>query len=306
MTSALLWGAATCVAVTGLVVLIGNGVRTRAVVRSAVSYDQPRLLNRVRLSLDRSLQRTRLGVALRVAADELGLTRVRAVDLLAVVLVAVVLTWVAVGQLLSWLLAPVAAAMVVPVAELVVRRERLQRREKFIAQMPQLARVLSNAAAAGLSLRTSVEIAAEELSEPAGSEMGRVAQSLAFGDSLEDALTELEKRLPSREVVVLVSTLIVSARAGGSLISALRRIAETLEERKQTRREILTTLAEARSTALLIPVIGVGSLLMIRSFDPDAIDTMLSRPVGQIIFALTAVLYTVGGVVFQRVTKVRA
>ena len=53
-------------------------------------------------------------------------------------------------------------------------------------------------------------------------------------------------RLPSREVAVLVSTLLVSARSGGSLVTALRDIADTLEARKETRREVRT---DARAVA---------------------------------------------------------
>lgn len=301
----LLWALAPAAAVLGFGVLLVEGARTRSLVRAAQPVTAQGSVGRLWAGLDRWLMRTRLGPPLRVAADELGWLRLRVVDLMAGIAVTMALVWFVVGSFLAWRLAPVFALLVLPAVAFVVRRERQRRKEKFIAQMPQLARVLSNATAAGLSLRTAVEIAAEELAEPAKTEMTRVGQALAFGESLEGALVGLEQRLPSREVVVLASTLIVSARAGGSLISSLRRIAETLDERKQTRREILTVLAEARSTALLIPLIGIGSLVMVRSMDATAIDRMLGEPIGQGIFAAAVVLYAVGGFLFNRVTRVK-
>ncbi|CAM5561101.1 Tight adherence protein B OS=Streptomyces violarus OX=67380 GN=FHS41_002544 PE=4 SV=1 [Streptomyces violarus] len=67
-------------------------------------------------------------------------------------------------------------------------------------------------------------MAAEELEAPAGEELGKVADQLAIGASMDDALGELADRLPSRELVVLVTTLVLSNRAGGQVVSALRNL----------------------------------------------------------------------------------
>lgn len=304
IVASLALAAALIVAALGTRMIVGETVRQRALVLAVVDTDGLTAFGRGRMRVDRALMRTRLGVLLSVALEQGGLRRFRVIDGMVAIVVVMIAVFVFVAQFLSLTLAPVLALSVVPLVFAVIRRERQQRREKFIAQMPQLARVLSNATSAGLALRTAIELASEELPEPASSEMGRVAQALSVGESIENALTTLERRLPSREVVVLVSTLIVSARAGGSLISSLRRIAETLDERKQTRREILTSLAEARSTAMLIPVIGLASLFMLRSIDPDAIDTMLSRTLGQVIFLVAAVMYAIGFFLFRRITRV--
>ncbi len=294
---------AAVLATTGAGVLVAERVRQQQFV-AGVSDVAHGPIGRLRRRADVLLMRTRLGQLVSVGLEELGLRRFRAIDGLLGVAAAMVLVLLTVGNLLSWGLAPIIALAVAPAVYLLVRREQQQRKEKFIAQMPQLARVLSNAAQAGLALRTAVELASEELPEPASSEMGRVAQSLAVGESIEVALTGLERRLPSREVVVLVSTLVVSSRSGGSLISSLRRIAETLDERKQTRREILTLLAEARSTAILIPIIGVVSLFMLRQLDENAIDNMLADSIGRGIFLAAGILYTVGFLLFRRITRV--
>src|SRR6185436_11464588 len=132
---------------------------------------------------------------------------------------------------------------------------RERRRERFVGQLPELARVLANATNAGLSLATSLAIAGDELDEPAHSELKRVSTSITFGSDLASALDELGERVGSREVAVLVSTLVVASRSGGSLVSSLRDIADTLEVRKETRREIRTTLSQSLATGYLIIVL---------------------------------------------------
>ena len=137
-----------------------------------------------------------------------------------------------------------------------LKRARERRREKFVQQIPELARILSNATNAGLSIATAWAVAEAEMAEPARSEIQRLNSAVRFGAPLEEAMLQLNDRLPSREVRVLMSTMVVSARSGGSLVKALRDISFTLDDRKEVRREVRTTLAQARSTSVLVAVLG--------------------------------------------------
>ena len=87
-------------------------------------------------------------------------------------------------------------------------------------------------------------------------------------------MLQLNDRLPAREVRVLMSTLVVSARSGGSLIKALRDISLTLDDRKEVRREVRTTLAQSRATGALVTVMGVGILLALNAIQPGTVERM--------------------------------
>lgn len=178
-----------------------------------------------------------------------------------------------------------------------------RRREAFIGQMPELARVLSNGTNAGLSIATAVALASEELAEPAGTEMARVARQLKFGASLQESLSDLEERLPSREVAVLVSTLLVSARSGGSLVTALRDIADTLEARKEVRREIRTTLAQSTATGYLVIVLGFSLLFLLNLIQPGTVGKMTTSLAGQIALVVAGTLFVGGFLAIKKMTK---
>ena len=62
--------------------------------------------------------------------------------------------------------AVVAFGVTFGVARTLVERKRNARREEFIGQLPELARVLSNGTSAGLSMPGAVQLAARELSDP--------------------------------------------------------------------------------------------------------------------------------------------
>ena len=183
-------------------------------------------------------------------------------------------------------------------------RARDRRREDFVGQMPELARVLANATSAGLSLRTAIEMAAEELGDPARTELRRIAQGMAFGASLEASLEQVQQRLPSREVSVLISTLLVSARSGGSLVSALRDIADTLDNRKEVRREIRTVLAQDLATGYIVIGMGVALLFMLNATRPGTVEKMTVQPLGQAALLIAGALYTVGALAVRRMTRI--
>jgi tight adherence protein B len=185
-----------------------------------------------------------------------------------------------------------------------IRRAKARRTEVFIGQMPELARVLANATNAGLSIATALGIAGDELDEPARSEMQRVSSSLRFGSDMDSALEELGQRVPSREVAVLLSTLIVCARSGGSLVTSLRDIAETLDARKETRREIRTTLAQSLATGYLVIVLGFGMLFLLNAIQPGTVEAMTTNFIGQVALVVSGGLFVGGFLVIRRMTRV--
>ncbi|WP_432104931.1 type II secretion system F family protein [Streptomyces sp. bgisy091] len=183
--------------------------------------------------------------------------------------------------------------------------QRAKRTEAFINQLPELTRVLANATQAGLALRTAIGMAVEELDNPAHEELRQVADRLAVGHSLDDALNELVERLPSRELTVLVSTLILSSRAGGAIVSSLRNLTETLEERKETRREVTTLLSQVKVTAVAVPILGLGFLLLINGMRAGSLDDMTSAFPGRVAVVIAAGLYALGFFLINRLTRVR-
>lgn len=252
---------------------------------------------------DQRLARTRVGGWLKNELEMAGVELRPVVVLGGAVLVGAVATYV------LWnFVAPTLALLGLLAGWLALRwyldREQQRRREKFTAQLPELARVLANASYAGLSLPTAVAIAGDELAEPARSELGRVANALKFGASLDSALAELKQRVGTRETNVLISTLIVSSRAGGSLVSALRDIAEALDQRKETYREVQTTLAQAVATSNMIVLVGFGILFLLNLIKAGTVQKMTTEIVGQVVLVVSFVLFAAGVIIIRRMTKV--
>ncbi|MGX5212919.1 type II secretion system F family protein [Streptomyces violaceus] len=253
--------------------------------------------------IDRRLRRTKLGkkLELRLAATGLDITPG---EFFVYMLATVAGLWLIGQAALAPFFGPLAGLLGIWAALQFLNWQRQKRIEKFINQLPELARILANATQAGLALRTAIGMAAEELEAPAGEELGKVADQLAIGASMDDALGELADRLPSRELVVLVTTLVLSNRAGGQVVSALRNLTETLEERKETRREVRTQLSQVSMTSYAVPVLGVGSLFLMNGVKDGALERMTGSPFGQGAVIIAFSLYAVGFILIRRLSRI--
>ncbi|MFF4112513.1 type II secretion system F family protein [Streptomyces sp. NPDC001714] len=283
-----------------------SGRAQRAALVDRLSYTgQAPLTGRRRRfrNLDRRLRGTSVGrrLELRLAATGLDVTPG---EFFVYMLAAVASLWLIGQAALAPFFGPIAGLLGVFAAVQFLNWQRQKRIERFIGQLPELARILANATHAGLALRTAIGMAAEELEAPAGEELGKVADQLAIGHSMEDALGELAERLPSRELVVLVTTLVLSNRAGGQVVSALRNLTETLEERKETRREIRTQLAQVTMTSYAVPVLGVGALFLMNGVKDGTLARMTGTGLGQAAVLIAFGLYVIGFVLIRRLSRI--
>jgi tight adherence protein B len=182
---------------------------------------------------------------------------------------------------------------------------RLDKRgEEFIGQLPEVARLLSGGASAGLSIPAALELTAREIESPAREELQTVLHELSLGRPLEETLDRLRRRLPSREVAVLMNTLIVQQRAGGDAVSALRELAQTLDGRRETNREVRTLMAGAIYTAYIVPCLGVLALILLNTINSRTLERMTGTAIGIATLSVAGIIYTVAFIAIRRVTRI--
>ena len=255
-------------------------------------------------ALDVRLRRTRSGR--RLSAWLAGAAvRLMPVEYLGLIAMASLVGFV----LLSTLFAPVPALIIAVGASIgasraYIERKRGDRRDAFVAQLAEVARMLSNGTSAGLSMAQAVRMASRELADPAGTELKRVVEEMHVGRRIEDSLEALQQRLPSREVAVLMTTIIIQQRAGGDTVRALGELAATLDARKDLRREINTLLSGVVFTSYIVAGIGIATIVLMNIFTPGVMREMTSSPAGLLALGIAGTLWAVAFVLIRATTKV--
>jgi tight adherence protein B len=288
--------------VTSVGVVLDNRARERRLREVGAGLAAGTPWGALRRRVNGAVLATRPGLRLSRRLQGAGLD-VEAGDALLVVLAAAAVVTLAVRPVAGNLGALVLIAFGVAGASRWLDNRRQRRLEAFVAQLPELARVLSNATSAGLALRTAITAAAREMSEPARSELHHVSEGLALGQPLAVVLADLEDRLPSRELGVLVRTLVIQSRAGGALVTALQNIATTLEQRKELRRELRTATSGAVFSGYTVLAIAVMSVVVMNLLSPGAMDRLAQSGIGRLVLLVAGTFFATGLFLVRRLTR---
>lgn len=288
-------------ALWGLWLVISSSVRRSLLIeRGGVELSgKLRLDQRIDLRLARTQRGADLAAKLRSAGTELTPAR-----FLLLVLGITLGVFAVASALFPLLLSAAAGALAGWACFAWLGRQLDKRRDLFVAQLPEVARLLSNGAAAGLSMPAAIDLAVREMEAPAAEELQTVVDELTFGRSLDESLESLQRRLPSREIAVLMTTLIIQQRAGGDAVQALHDLSETLDARRETLREVGTLMAGAVYTSYIVPVLGVGALFLLNAVNSHTLDRMTSQPAGIVVLVIAGALYALGWLAIKRTTRI--
>lgn len=258
---------------------------------------------RWRVRVDRALRRTPPGRALARRLAQAGL-RAGVLETILLAAGGMLTVAVVVGAPFGRVTGLLAAAAALAGGNAWLNSRQRRRQELLVAQLPEVARVLSNALSAGLAMPAALAMVTDELADPAAVEFRQVVHALRIGRPVDAALNELAERLPSREVGVLVTTLVVQQRAGGDLVDALRTISDTLETRKDLRQEIRTATAGSVATTYAVVGLVVATLVVLNLIDPGVLDQLTGTLIGRAVVAVAVALYALGFLLIGRIIRI--
>jgi tight adherence protein B len=291
------------VATAGAWDLLAAGA-TRDELRERATGERAQLRSvRLGLRLNAAFERTPPGRRLQLRLDGASVP-LRALQAALIALAAGIGGYLAASLIVGHTASVVAGALVVVGLSMWLERKREQRRDAFLGQLPDLARILSNGASAGLSMVSAYGIAVKELDEPARTELQIALAEIRIGQPFERAMENLGERLPSRELSVLVSTLAIQQRSGGDLVRALSDMAATLEARRETQREVKTLMAGATASSYVVMVIGAGALFLADLTRPGTLDRVASSPLGLVALGVSLILFVTGFLLIKRITRI--
>ena len=176
--------------------------------------------------------------------------------------------------------------------------------ERFNAQLSEVCRLLSNGIRSGMTIDQGVDLVANEVAEPAGSEFRRLSQELRLGVDFNKALRNLQKRNPSRDFQLFVATLLIQKKAGGNLSAILEEMANTLEDRKIVQQTIKTMTAEQRYISIILPIMPVF-LLLVMNVVIDGFLAPLKTVWGMIMGIIFLFAMVITFVLIRKVTNIR-
>ena len=203
-------------------------------------------------SVDRFLRNNKFAIRLQLMLDQAKLpwTVGRFFFFSAVLMLigAAIGNWWIPADFFWWL--PGIALGAIPLAWVMYRRAGRFRR--FNLMLPDAIDLMSRALRAGHALPSALSMVADEISDPLGPEFRRTADELNYGLPFREALLNLERRFPVRDLRFLVTAILVQKESGGNLIKLLDKSAAVLRSRIHLAQKVRVFTAQGRLTGVIL------------------------------------------------------
>lgn len=196
-----------------------------------------------------------------------------------------------------------AAVYIFPILYFTWKRKR--RLNRLVNQLPDVFELLSQALRAGHSLASGMQVVANELPEPAGTEFARVFQEQNLGLKIEDALQNLANRVDMLDVRFFVTAVLIQRQTGGDLAEVLDKISDVIRDRIKLHGMIQALTAEGRLSGyvlLALPVLVFGAMLKINI---DYAMVLINHPTGQMMSTFAVVSMIMGWVMIKKIINVK-
>lgn len=173
-------------------------------------------------------------------------------------------------------------------------------RGRLAGQVPEAARALSRAYAAGLPFATACRRAADGLEQPAAAILQRAADDADRGRVPADALSALAAAPGGALVRGAVA---INAELGGDLVRALDALADGLDDRERLRGEIAVATAQARFAARIVPAVPLLALVMLGVLSPAAVAPLVMTLAGRALVGVSLVLDLAAVLLLRRIAR---
>jgi tight adherence protein B len=197
------------------------------------------------------------------------------------ILAPALLGFIGLGFTRSLVGAAIGAGFGFAIPALIVKRMVLTRKARFNSQITDGLMILSSCLKGGLSLLQSIEALVEELPPPISQEFGLILRENKMGIALEESFENLNKRMPSDELNLLTTAILVARETGGDITLLFARLIGTIRAKIKINDSVKTLSLQGRIQGIVMSMLPIVFAIMVVSFQPNYFDIMLSSPTGR-------------------------
>lgn len=185
-----------------------------------------------------------------------------------------------------------------------LKREWNNRLRAIDEQVEEAMVYMANSFKANPSLPEAFQDVINAMGPPISQEFAVLLREYKLGTPLDQALINMQRRVPSRNLELAVSALIIGRTVGGNIPQILQDISSTIRESYRLERVIDTQTAQGKMQAWvmgLMPAVVIGAFYLL---DPQLIQPLFETLLGYVILAVAAVLNVVGVLLILKIVNI--
>jgi len=183
-------------------------------------------------------------------------------------------------------------------------RERRVRLEKFEEQLPDAVDIMKRALRAGHPFNACLKLVAEDMDAPIAREFELTFADVNYGNDLRQALLGMLLRVPSTNLMALVTAVLIQKETGGNLAEIFDRISQVIRSRFRFGRKVRTLSAEGRLSAWILGLVPLVLFGLMWILNPGYLPPLLVDPMGQKLIAFACLMLVVGVFWMRRIIRI--
>jgi len=179
-----------------------------------------------------------------------------------------------------------------------------RRKELFEERILDFTMGLASGMRSGLGLPQALEATSRRMGDPMQEELQTVLREYRFGMELGDALQRLNDRMPSEDMNLLVTTIKLTSKTGGSLVEVMDKMVEMIRSRREFQERLKNMTAQARFEAIAMSLAPVAAFILLYIIDPALMRPMLTTRMGWCGIGLVVIMVSCGYYFIKKIVTI--
>ncbi|MBL4806708.1 MAG: type II secretion system F family protein [Rhodobacteraceae bacterium] len=160
----------------------------------------------------------------------------------------------------------------------------------FQEQLPDAVELMVRSLRVGHPLASAVNIVAQEMPDPLGTEFGILVDENNFGAEIVDSLKQMTERVEVQDLRFLTVAVAIQTQSGGNLAEILEGLSKVIRARFKLFRRVNAITAEAKWSGWFLSFFPVAAMIAINVLQPNYYDkvkdTDIFLPMVIVVFVL--------------------
>jgi tight adherence protein B len=185
-----------------------------------------------------------------------------------------------------------------------VRRLKTSRIELFEKQMPDALLMVSGGMRAGASLSVALESMVKEQKPPLAQEFDLMLREQRLGLDFETALSNMEKRMPLPDFILLVAAMKITKEVGGNFAEILESLSHTLRRKHEMEGKIKALTAQGKLQGIVMALLPIFLLAILTWMEPEAMSPLYNTLYGWAVLVVVGIMITIGYLGIQKIVNI--
>lgn len=184
---------------------------------------------------------------------------------------------------------------------LFLRRRRLL---LFNEQLVDALMTMSNALRAGASILQAFEHIVRQNLNPISQEFDLFLQQTRVGVKFEEALGNLEKRVSSEDLTLMIRSIEIARQTGGNLTEVFDKIGATIRERIRIQRRVRMLTSQGRMQGIVVGLMPLVLAFAMFLFSPDMMLSFCTSSIGIMALVVVLILEGLGALLIRKIIDI--